>query len=218
MASNGIQRLTPSQLSALCAQMINVIEDSAAQYGVSAAQVAALVTASADLGTTATTAESTKSAYRAAVQAREAATKATMDAAASVARSVYAHPGITNEQIAAAGLSPRSTSRARHAPETPTRVLATPQTNGTVRLEWDRAGNVPGVNFLVEGSADGASWTFVGDTPSTRTTLSGYAPGVQASFRVCASRNGAVSAPSASATIYGPASASESKPTLKLAA
>ena len=85
-------------------------------------------------------------------------------------------------------------------PATPQGLVAYPQVDGTVRLEWTspQAGKA---RFVVESLGE-SGWGYLVDLGATKATLSGYAPGVPSSFRVRASANGALSAPSNEAAIY----------------
>ena len=206
MASNRIQGLNPLQLEALSAQILNAVGDAAATYGLSAAQVTALTGTSETLGIANVGVDNARSLYRGAVQARDAAAKATAAAVASVARSIYAKPGMTDALIASAGLAPRSSSKGRIVPSTPVGLVALPQANGDVVLAWSREGNPEGVVFAVEAKVGAGEWAFVANTTRVRLTLEAYATGETTQFRVSASKNETVSAPSAAATIYAPAS------------
>lgn len=199
MPRNDIQSLPPLALAAFNQHLGAKINE---LYNVPKTQTDKLDSTTALLVVANQRVDDAKSAYRAAIRDREAAKRTAADAAAQVAKTVYAVPTNTPGMIAAVGLSPRSTSRAKIVPTVPQRLTATPNTDGSVRLEWDRNGNGTGVNFLVETRLLGAEWTFLGDTTATKTLLAGYAPGAPVAFRVVASKNGTQSAPSSEATIY----------------
>jgi hypothetical protein len=59
------------------------------------------------------------------------------------------------------------------------------------------------VQFIVEVSSDGVSWSQWTVTKKKSLTLDGFAPGVQKWFRVKATNRGQFSFPSQSASIYG---------------
>ena len=201
MPENRISNMTSTTLPLLTKRMITQITAHPTEYptmgekitqGLSA-NTAALVAAN-------DAAETARAAYRQAVQNRDSARRTLASTAQEVARLAYASP-LSPGLIAALGLSPRSTSRARVVPATPQNLVANPQVDGDVRLEW--TGGAPGrrVRYVVEGQT-GSGWGYLIDVGSTRVTLSDYAPGVASAFRVRASANGTLSAPSNEAAIY----------------
>jgi hypothetical protein len=103
--------------------------------------------------------------------------------------------------LSAIGLDPRSTTRTRRLPIVPTGFAAVPAVDGTVKLTWNRNGNVSGTSFLIEQKV-GTTWTFISSTTSTKITLSGYTPGTTSTFRVIATRLQMSSPASNEFTIY----------------
>jgi len=102
---------------------------------------------------------------------------------------------------------------------TPVDFVASGDGNGTVKMRWGRNGNKRGCTFLIELSYDsGATWQIVGGTTKAKKTLTGVSIRPTA-FRVRAERNGQISAPSSSSTVYLQADVAEPvEPPLTLAA
>ncbi|MBL8048573.1 MAG: fibronectin type III domain-containing protein [Chthonomonas sp.] len=115
---------------------------------------------------------------------------------------MQASAGITNAKRAEIGLPIPGTSTTV-TPKKVLELLATPVSDGTVKLKWNRSGNASSVIFIVERSSDGVEWEFAANSTSVKITLSDYAPGVQTFFRVVASRGALLATPSDPVVIYG---------------
>ena len=175
-------------------------------YGTSSAQMTALTTAKTALAADITATAAARAAYRAAVEQRDSSQAATTSAIASIAATIFGNPLVTPTMIAATGLVPRSTSRAKVVPTTPINLVANPQPNGQVNLKWGRNGNKMGVVFRVEAKSASGIWMMVTEATGCKVTLTGYTPGIPVYFRVTASKNGIVSGASNEAIIYGASS------------
>jgi hypothetical protein len=114
----------------------------------------------------------------------------------------YASPSVSNERLATAGLPPRTERSSFVTPTTPLDLLADAFSNGSVKLKWKRNGNTSSTVFNVEAKTEDGAWELVWSGTQSKTTFSGYAPGVQVSFRVYASKNEEVSEASNVAVIY----------------
>lgn len=219
MPKNDIQSLSPFSLSALCHRVLSALRVTPNPFGIPESEKADLIVAVGDLDDKNASVEQTEAAYRAAIQRRDAARSAAATALAQVARTAFANPANTPALIAELGFKPRSTSRTRIVPVTPTKLIAMPQSNGDCRLQWDKLSNGVGVIYRIEGATrieGGAAsgWVSLGETTAQRATLTGYAPGVAASFRIVATKNGIVAPPSEPVGIY----AASAAPALRLAA
>ena len=194
MAENAISHLSSLALVAFNRVLTTNLTPA---FGVPQAQQDALSTRNGLLESLNADVEIARALYRQTVADRENARKGAADAAAQVARTVYANPAVTPGMIVGLGLQPRSTARTRVVPVTPLKLTATPQNTGAVLLEWDRNGNAPGVNFLVEAKLGAGEWALAQDTTATRILLTGFAAGAPVVFRVSASKNKTTSEPSA---------------------
>jgi hypothetical protein len=174
-----------------------------ADYGLTAGQVTALQTAGTALQTKITAAVAAEAAFRAAIQDKLAARETALSNVGLCAGLMYATPTVTDTMVAAAGFSPRDTSPTPVIPQQPTDLVATPFATGQAKLAWGRNGNPYGVEFIIEASDNGVSWTQISVTKRKSLTLDGFAPGVTKWFRVKASNRGLTSAASSSAAIYG---------------
>jgi hypothetical protein len=172
-------------------------------YGLTNGQVTALQNSGTALNTKVNDAVAAEAAFRAAIQAKLTARETALDNVSLCAGLMYATPGVTNEMVAAAGFQPRDVVPTPIFPVEVTSLVATPYANGTVKLEWNRNGNPYGVEFVIETSADGSSWSQHAVTKRKSLTLQGFTPGVTKWFRIRATNRGLYSAPSTSTVIYG---------------
>ena len=216
MGQNRIQSLDPTALAALASQMISTLGTGPSNpYGVPSASVEKLNGERSGVLAAATEVEAARASYRAAVQDRDAALVSCAAQVAEIARAVYVNSAVTPGMIAQLGLSPRSTTRAKVVPQKPVDLVANFTTSGRARLDWGRGGNASGVGYLVEARTGTSDWRLVADTTRTTATLDGFTSGEPVEFRVCASKNGAITEPSNSATLF---TATAASPGLRLAA
>lgn len=105
----------------------------------------------------------------------------------------------SNELKAEAGVTiPKP--RVDAAPITPTRLVATPNANGTVDLDWDRTGNIRSAKFRVFKRA-GDAWNLQTVVTAVKVTLPAKV-GERAAFHVEAQNGRGISLPSQEAVIY----------------
>ena len=201
MAGNTYSKMSNSALQTLAIQMGNVIGASPATYGASSDQVTALVTSTTTFGTDLELTESTKEAYRSAVQLQNTDRAELISNIALLAKQMYNKAGITNAQIAATGLAVHDSASSPIMPTQPTNLFATAFADGSVHLKWTK-NNPYGVTFFIEASVDGGAWTQVFATKRGSLKLYGFPAGTTTSFRIKAENRGIVSASSNESIIY----------------
>lgn len=202
MAQNTFHKDRPAQNILLAQQIVSAATGNPTSFGLSAPQLAAL-TATADVVNGAIVDyEVSKAACQSAKEFRDTSANQLIDQLAVIARAVYAKDGLSNAQIASTGLAIHDNYPTPGFVSEPTNLVVKPQTNGYVNLKWSRSGNKSGSTFMVQTSTDNETWNTVFATTRTRCTLSYFAPGEQAFFRVFAQRNDEVSPPSESVGIY----------------
>lgn len=183
-------------------------------YKTTTTKVTAVTTAQSVFDSAILDFEAAKAAFAAASDAKAAARQSLLSSISVVTRDIYGG-GVSDSMVSAAGLEPRDAVRTPVVPLQPTELMVTPFADGTVQLKWNRNGNARNMNFIVESAVDGESWAIVNSTSKSRITLSGYAPGNEAFFRVRATKDGDVSEPSNTEAIYLPTPSATS---LKVAA
>ncbi|MBL8059184.1 MAG: hypothetical protein JNK63_00540 [Chthonomonas sp.] len=208
--ANGYHAMSDSTLTQNIAITTDFLITKFADYGLTEAEVEALVATNDAFDSSITASMNADAAKLAATQAKYAERATTLDAMSSFVGKIYANPEVSNEMLAAANLSPRpSHSGAR--PLVPVfDFLATPSPNGEVRLKWNRSTNLRSVTFVVEAqTGESGPFEFIASTTRTTLTLTGFEPGQMRTFRVLATRGSQTSAPSNLAVIYGEGSYTE---------
>ena len=215
MGENKIYKRTPADLVALATQMKTTLgSGSSNPYGIDPNAVSYLGQATTALATSNVDVTAKKAAYHGAVDNRLTAQGNVEGVVAEIARQVYANPAVSSTMIVALGLTPRSDSRAKIVPQTPTEVTASVRPNESILVRFKRNGNPQGVVFQIEAMVDGV-WESAAITTAAKVELAGFSVGTAVAFRVVAQKNGQSAPPSASATAYGPM---VSAPALRLAA
>lgn len=194
-------KMIPALLSNWAATFAATVLSNLSGYHTTNQKVTAVSDAQELLATALLDVDTTKAAYHAAIEARNAATHTLLENISIVANDIY-EGNTTPSLISAAGLEPRATVRQKGSPEMPMDLLANPNTFGGVALKWSRNGNPKGTTFVIETSVDNANWSLVSTTTKTRFTAWGFEPGNTAYFRVYAQKNGFTSQPSSPAVIY----------------
>lgn len=109
----------------------------------------------------------------------------------SVARRIQADPAVTDDTRSNAGIPIRDFRPSSTAPNPPTDLVAAGLVSGVNELSWDRNGNLPNTEFVIE-AMKGAETTFsqVDVTRAARYRHTGQTVGVKVIYRVRARRDG----------------------------
>lgn len=206
---------TLERLGVVGTQMSTELNATPAAFGVTVAQAAELDTALTNFTDARTNVENKKAELRAAVEEQNAYRDALVSTMGFLSKDIYNNPSVTPAMIALLGLEPRDTSYTSAIPYTPTGFEATPNADGSVNFKWNRNGNSPRATFIIEQKNPGGEWSVLTTTTKTKVSLFGFNPGEEKWFRVYATVNGQVSAPSFEDPIYA---AAPSSPTLSVAA
>ncbi len=184
MARNTYFSMSDGDLQAMAGVVNSTMSTSAAAYGVSGAQAAALNTAFTEFGTARSDAASAEADFHSAIEDKSAAREALLANLSTIAKVIYNNTAVTPAMIAAAGYQPRDEERTPVVPQTPTDFQAEPFANGTVQFGWGRNGNPYGVVFVLEHSPNGTSWSQIWSGRQSKAKLEGFTPGVLGWFRV----------------------------------
>ncbi|HVL39562.1 MAG TPA: hypothetical protein VM328_09255 [Fimbriimonadaceae bacterium] len=182
--------------------MHRVLDDDPGLYGIPASVLAELDAEADRLEASLVRLDEAKAALRAALAEREQDLRDILSRIRWIANDLYNNPALDAADVARTGLAVRDTVYTPHVPHTPVSLMATPSCDGTVRLKWERSGNSPTTIFEVEASRGGGGWEVLATTTKTKATLAGFAPGIEARFRVRASKNERTSLPSPIAVVY----------------
>ena len=144
-----------------------------------------------------------RGAYAAAVQAKDAAREALINTNRIYVAQFQTLPNLDPKIIEQLDIPQRSGSGSRSFATTPTNLVANVTSLGNVSIKFNRAGNSGNTVFTVEKSTNsGATWSTAFSSTRTRVKLSGYTAGQTVWFRVYATRNNTVSAPTVPVMIW----------------
>jgi len=114
-----------------------------------------------------------------------------------------ANMAVSNELLALLGLPPRNQGGDHLPVFAPTNLAGLGCSNGVNALTWERNGNFPGVNYVVEAAYDGGTvWEIIDVVPTTKMDHFDQTPGREVAYRVYAKRRNIKSPPSNTAIIY----------------
>jgi len=158
-------------------------------------------------------AEVARLAYEGAVAAKRSAHEAATAIFQTFAMEFKANPDLTPELKASLGLKVNPTPSG--PVQIPTNLTATPFTNGTIKLRWDRNGNAQNTLFKIQAMYQGETeWQIVDTITATRYTVQDAVLGQPVTFRIIASRGGTNSGASNAVGVF----TSESPVELEVAA
>ena len=120
------------------------------------------------------TAKTAKQAAKSAVAAKNSARTAVTADTRTLVNKIQGVPGLPDELKVSLGINPHDTKPTRSAPTVPTNLVATGEPSGTNELKWNRNGNPPATQFLVEALIGNATtWVLVGASLKVKFTHSG---------------------------------------------
>jgi hypothetical protein len=172
-------------------------------FGLTAADAAALNTALASFGDALDASMAAQAAARTAVANKNAARAALENLLRPMIQRAQLDPVVTDEKRAAAGIPIRDTVRTVSAPVAPRELVATLASPTTARLVWNSNGNASGVQYVVEGKAGAAAdFSLVNVVTATKLDVPGLVAGQRVDYRVRARRGSATSDASNVASVY----------------
>ena len=171
---------------ATAANVAAAVLESNPKYAVPKEAAEALGAAGSEMGTLIDAAKTARDAAAAATLAKASGREATLGALNAVAAIVYSN-GTSDADLQALGFSPRSGGSRPVAPITVTGLTVSVVGDGSLRLEFRRAGNRASAIFQIERSLDlGASRSIVTATQRTKARLTGRSPARPAELRLVA--------------------------------
>lgn len=167
----------------------------------------------ADIGELETILQDTTDALTQQVAAQEAARAATanMDTTRTSAnttvsyrsRAISINPNIPDSLKEQLGLNVADKKRGTVPLHAPTGLVVEGGSEGTNKLRWERNGNIPGTQFIIEARiADSKEFAFVAVTTKTTYNHRNQKPGVFAVYRLRATRSDELSGYSNEVVIY----------------
>lgn len=178
-------------------------------FGLTATIASQLTNAASAYETSYQTLLSAESAYKKAVEEKNAERARFADLYSKFLSQSYATPSVTDASLASIGLDPKPVRGPVTSPVTPLDLLVDAFANGYAKFKWKRNGNSNATTFNLEAKTEDGVWDLIWSGPRTKLELSGFAPGTQVAFRVYASKGDEQSAPSNIAVIYEEGGSSE---------
>jgi hypothetical protein len=193
----------PLELSLWLGNASTVANANLAAMGLVTVDVTNLNTAKTNLDTANVNVESTKEAYRAAVVARNVATRTAVATARAFSKKVQGYAPCPANLKMQAGLNVRKTPEKQTPPNDPNKLVATGFDNGTTLLTWLTDSNKRGTVYQIEAQSPGETdFKIIAVTSKSRYELTGQTPGEMVTFRVCAIRSDMMSGYSNTAVVY----------------
>ncbi len=196
----------PQQDAALLAWLTNfsvVAKANLTELKLTLADVQPVTTDATQFQTKLSAAVAAKDAAKIATHSRVLArNKAVKDARALVKR-IQGTPGVSDETKMALRITVSSGRRPEVPVYQPTSPSATVQADLNVLVKWHKNGNFYGTGYVIERQLGaGAAWTTIEKVTATRFVDTTLTPGVNATYRITATRGHLASAPSAEASLY----------------
>lgn len=194
--------MTDAELAAWIDNFYTVASAAPATYGVTAAQVTALKARADDLREKMAARLTAEDAARAAIINQRASREAGEPEASYLNTIIKANPNISDADKEAVGIDlPKP--RSKTAPVRPEDLVANGFQDGRNVLKWNRSGNKPNTQFIVESKASATSdFAYLATTTETKYEHHGATPGARVVYRVKAQRSGEESTYSNEATVY----------------
>lgn len=136
-----------------------------------------------------------KAAYEAAVINKNTTKQYSIDVNRKYVAQFQVIPGLSEEIFQSLDIPARGTTGSKSPASTPTNLTAFTETNGNVTVKYSRGANSKTTTFTIQKSTNGGTtWSSIYSSNRTRATLMGLSV-VPTQFRVFATRNGTISAP-----------------------
>ena len=129
--------------------------------------------------------ETKKAALSASVETKDATKDSIIQKVRLLVNKIQANPAVTPSLKAQLGISTRTGSTNPQHPVAPTDLVAELQSDGSVNLTWNRNGNAPRIQFVIESIVGtGTDWVLLDVVTRTNYTHLGVSPGEQVKYRI----------------------------------
>jgi hypothetical protein len=172
------------------------------KYGVTTAQVADVTAVRDDLQAKISARTSAEDAAKAAVAAQKASRAATEPKLSYLNTTVKANPNVSDADKQAIGIEPNKPPTF-NPPVRPENLVVNGYQDGRNVLHWNRVGNKPSTQFIIEYKVEGSeNFAYLDTTTETKYTQTGATVGKRCTYRVKAKRSGEESTYSNEAVVY----------------
>ncbi len=162
---------------------------------------AAITTAKTNYATAVADYTAAHDAAKAATSTKNAAYETALGLVQQWSNQWQANPAVSDPLKLELGLNIHDTTPSPRPIYAISELSGTGNSVGTVRLRWNRNGNLPGCNFIVQSRPTGGEWSFLAVTSRTRLALVGQ-PLSATEFRVLVERRGILSEPSDPVVVF----------------
>ena len=181
---------------------VSVTTGAPAQYGTTRAQVDSLKAKADELRANIAARLTADDAAKAAVISQKASRQSSEPDASYLNTIIKADPNVSDADKQAAGIE-TAKPRSKTAPVRPENLVAHGFEDGRNVLKWNREGNKPNTQFIVESKNDKAGdFAYLATTTETKYEHMNVKPGTRYAYRVKAQRSGEESTYSNEATVY----------------
>ena len=165
--------------------------------------MAELETLEQDINDALTQQTATQEAARAATTALTTVRTSANTAVGYRARTITINPNIPDSLKEQLGLNVTDKKRSTVPLYAPAGLIAEGKSDGTNKLRWERNGNIPGTQFIIEARIDDSKeFVFVAVTTKITYEHKNQKPGIPAIYRLRATRSDELSGYSNEAVIY----------------
>ena len=182
---------------------VKVARDNQAALGLTIADIGELETVEQDMTDALTKQVAAQEAARAATSNLDTTRTSTNTTVGYRARTITINPNIPDSLKEQLGLNVTDKKRGTVPLNSPTGLIVEGASDGTNKLRWERNGNIPGTQFVIEARiGESKEFAFVAVTTKTTYSHRNQKPGVPAVYRLRATRSDELSGYSNEAVIY----------------
>lgn len=194
--------MTDVELLAWMDNFVSVTTAAPEDFGINEAQVDALKTKANDLRASIAARQTAEDAAKAMVINQKTNRQSAEPDVSYLGTIIKANPNVSDANKQAIGIE-TAKPRARVAPMRPGNLVANGFEDGRNVLKWNREGNKPNTQFIVEAKdATAANFSYLATTTETKYEQLGVKPGTRYTYRVKAQRSGEESTYSNEAMVY----------------
>ena len=176
------------------ANFVNIANANLAILGLVAADVDPVKALQPTLTANLNDVEAKKAAYMAAVDTKDATKDNVVAKVRILVNKIQANPAVTPSLKAQLGISTHDGGTYPQHPVQPTELVAVLQSDGSINLTWNRNGNAPGTQFVIEYSSGATTnWILLDVITKTNYNHKGFPAGVPIKYSVKARKGGETS-------------------------
>jgi hypothetical protein len=195
--------LKETEFTVWLGNFVTAVNANLATTGLVAADLTPITTLQATLTANLADVETKKAALASATQTKDATKEAVIQKVRALVNRIQANAAVTPAMKAQMGITTGNSSNYPQNPVAPNQLIAELLPDGSIELDWNRNGNGPGTQFVIEYRAlPSAAWQLLNVVTKTSFIHSGHAIGNGIEYRVKARKGNETSAPCNTAVIH----------------